>query len=101
MDRRMTLQIKFEELLGSRNVYYEPPEGFKIKYPCIIYKRDAMSTRYADDMLYKNVIGYQVTVIDKASDSEIIDKIKMLPMCRWNRHFVSDNLNHDVFTLYY
>lgn len=101
MDRRMTLQIKLEEILGSRNVYYEPPEGLKIKYPCIIYKRDAMSTRYADDTLYKSVTGYQVTVIDKASDSEIIDKIKMLPMCRWNRHFASDNLNHDVFTLYF
>lgn len=101
MDRRMDLQAKLEEILGSRNVYYEPPESLKIKYPCIIYKRDAKNTRYADDQIYKSVNGYQVTVIDKASDSEILDRMETLPMCRWNRHFASDNLNHDVFTLYF
>ena len=101
MSRRMDLQVKLEEILGSRNVYYEPPESLKIKYPCIIYKRDAANTRYADNLAYKSINGYQVTNIDKASDSPIIDKIKQLPMCRWNRHFASDNLNHDVFTLYY
>ena len=101
MDRRMSLQAKLEEILGSRNVYYEPPESLKIKYPCIIYKRDADNTRYADNIRYKSINGYQVTIIDKASDSPIIDRLKTLPMCRWNRHFASDNLNHDVFTLYY
>lgn len=101
MGRRMDLQVKFEEILGSRNVYYEPPESLKIQYPCIIYKRDAMNTRYADDRVYKSIVGYQVTIIDKASDSPIIDKIRELPMCKWDRHFASDNLNHDVFTLYY
>lgn len=101
MSRRMDLQVKLEEILGSRNVYYEPPESLKIKYPCIIYKRDVTNTRYADNLAYRSINGYQVTIIDKASDSPIIDKLKTLPMCRWNRHFASDNLNHDVFTLYY
>ena len=101
MGRRIDLQIKLEEILGSRNVYYEPPESLKIKYPCIVYKKDSDSVRYADDRNYKSVLGYQVTLIDKTPDSQIIDRIKDLPMCRWNRHFANDNLHHDVFTLYF
>ena len=101
MDRRMDLQILLEDILGSRNVYYEPPETLKIQYPCIIYKRDAMYTRHADNFPYRLVNGYQVTYIDKTLDSPIIDKIKVLPLCRFDRHFASDGLNHDVFTLYF
>ena len=101
MGRRMDLQTKLEEILGSRNVYYEPPESLKINYPCIIYKKDNDSVRYADDKTYKSILGYQVTLIEKTPDSPTIDRIKDLPMCRWNRHFANDNLHHDVFTLYF
>ena len=102
MDRRLELQGKLEEILGSRNVYYEPPESKRMEYPCIVYKRDTIHTRYADNTIYKSVKGYSVTVIDKTSDSPIIDSLlKRLPMCKWDRHFAKDNLNHDVFTLYY
>ena len=32
MASRLELQSKFEELLGSRNVYYQPPESIKMSY---------------------------------------------------------------------
>jgi len=90
-----------ETLLGGRSVYFQPPENVKLAYPCIIYKRDSITTRYADDTPYTPRTRYSVMVIDKNPDSPLPDKIAALPMCTFNRHYTAENLNHDVFTLYY
>lgn len=89
------------DILGSRNVYFQPPESLKLKYPCILYERDDIWTDYADDGHYINYKKYTVTVVDADPDSEIPDKLNRLPLCEFDRHYASDYLNHDVFTLYY
>mgnify|MGYP006874832230 CR=1 FL=1 len=33
-------------------------------------------------------------------DDETRDKIAMLPMCRYDRAFKADDMNHDVFKIY-
>lgn len=101
MGSRLELQNLLESILGSRNVYYQPPESIKIKYPAIIYSRNNIDNNFADDIVYMQNHTYQIIVIDANPDSEIIDKISKLPMCRYNRHYTSDNLNHDVFILNY
>ena len=101
MDRRLELQTKLEELLGSRNVYYQPPENLKMEYPAIRYSKSNISSRHADDMKYSNVTRYEIIVIDKRPDNEVIDKILQLSYSSYDRHYVSDNLNHDAITLYY
>lgn len=89
------------DILGSRNVYFQPPESIKIKYPAIIYSRTNLKNVFADNLPYKQSIAYQITIIDEDPDSIIVEKFYKLPLCQFNRHFTSDNLNHDVFTLYY
>lgn len=101
MATRIDLQNVLEELLGSRNVYYQPPESLKISYPAIVYSRKTIDNSYANNSVYKQNYAYEITVIDKNPDSEIVNKVSKLPTCRFDRHFKSDNLNHDVFTLYY
>lgn len=101
MATRVDLQNVLEELLGSRNVYYQPPESLKMNYPAIVYARKTIDNSYANNSVYKQNYAYEITVIDKNPDSEIVNKISKLPTCRFDRHFKSDNLNHDVFTLYY
>lgn len=44
---------------------------------------------------------YQVTVVDKNPDSVIHEKVLKLPLCKFDRHYNKDNLNHDVYTLYF
>lgn len=78
-----------------------PPESIKIKYPAIIYSRNNIDNNFADDIVYMQNRTYQIIVIDANPDSEIVNKISKLPMCRYNRHYTSDNLNHDVFILNY
>lgn len=101
MATRIDLQNVLEELLGSRNVYYQPPESLKMNYPAIVYSRKTIDNSYANNSVYKQNYAYEITVIDKNPDSEIVNKVSKLPTCRFDRHFKSDNLNHDVFTLYY
>jgi hypothetical protein len=88
-----------EDLIGSTNVYFQPPED--IQYPCIIYSRNLGVTKFADNQPYSHHIGYKVTVIDPNPDSEIPGKVSNLPMCIFDRHYTADNLNHDVYNLYY
>lgn len=86
---------------GHKNVYFQPPNGLMMKYPCITYERSTMQTQYADNSSYSLHKRYEVTVIDKDPDSVIPDKVAMLPLCSHDRFFAVDNLNHDVFTLFF
>ena len=101
MERRLKLQTILEELLGADNVYFQPPESLRIEYPCIIYRWDTGDTQFADDEPYIFMRRYQITVIDRNPDSAIPDKIRNLPRCIMDRTYVSDNLNHYIFNIYF
>lgn len=99
--KRIELQERLEELLGSKNVYFQPPENLKMQYDCIRYSRDKIDADFADNVPYQLHDRYQLIAITKNPDSDLPRKIAMLPMCTHNRHYTANNLNHDVFTLYY
>lgn len=101
MEKRLQLQSILEELLGSRNVYFQPPETVKLVYPCIIYSRSSGATKFANNKPYNYQQQYQLMVIDKNPDSVMPGKVTMLPMCKFERHYTKDNLNHDVYNIYY
>jgi hypothetical protein len=102
MGTRLQLQSLLEDLLGSRNVYFQPPETVKLKFPCIIYGRGNLGVvQFADDKPYHNRVRYEVKVVDPNPDSPILEKIASLPMCSFERHYTINNLNHDIYNLYY
>lgn len=101
MNRREELHEILCEALGSRNVYFQPPESIKMKYPAIVYSRNDIDNSFANDSVYMQSLAYSVTVIDSDPDSEIVAKVSRLPRCQYDRHYKADNLNHDMFTIYY
>jgi hypothetical protein len=101
MSKRLELHALFKALLGSSNVYFQPPESLQMKYPAIVYRLEDIKNSFANDGVYLSKKAYLVTVIDGDPDSTIIGKVAALPTCNFSRHFVSDNLNHDVFVLYF
>lgn len=101
MGTRVELQRLLEEVLGSRNVYFQPPSNLRMNYPAIVYRRNRIENRSANNATYTQSNSYQITVIDANPDSEIVTKVSQLPMCRHDRNFASDNLNHDVFIIYF
>lgn len=89
------------DILGNDNVYFQPPENVKIKYPCIICTRDLISTNFADNLPYKHDDRYNVMLIDRNLNSSIPDELKALPKSRFDRNYTSDNLYHTVFKIYF
>lgn len=101
MANRLDLQFLLEALLGSRNVYFQPPESVKINYPAIVYGLDDIQNVHADDGVYLSQRRYWIVLIDKNPDSEFVDRIVHLPTCRFDRQYPSENLNNWRFLLYY
>ena len=103
MDRRIELDDLLKAIVNRHggNLYYQPPSSVKMTYPAIRYERSAVDTDFADNKPYRNTIGYTLTVIDRNPDSDITKEVMALPMCRYNRHYYAENLNHDVFTIFY
>ena len=101
MASRLDLQAKLEELLGSRNVYHQPPESLKMAYPAIKYSRKNFDIKKANNAVYSKSPCYEIIVIDKKSDNPVIDELLNLPYCTFDRSYKADNLYHDVFTLYF
>lgn len=101
MGNRMILQEKLESILGTREVYYQPPETIKMRYPAILYNRKDLHTSHADNCLYSSMTVYELTLIDENPDSEFVERIAELPYCSFDRHYTANGLNHEVFTIYF
>lgn len=101
MAPRLDLQTLLEDLLGSRNVYFQPPPSIQIEYPCIVYNRENIQIEHADNEPYSTKTRYQIMVIDRDPDSSIPVKVAKLATCSYDRFYVVDNLNHDVFRIYF
>lgn len=99
MGSRLAFHSLLLSVLGSANVYFQPPPSFKMVYPCIVYERSRATTNFADNNPYLREKKYKVTLIDSNPDSLIPDKIAQLPKCMFETHFTFDGLNHDVFTI--
>ena len=101
MGQRTDLQQILATILGNDNVYFQPPANVQMKYPCIVYHRDFADTEFAGNQPYRYVKRYMVTVIDGDPDSTVSDEVAKLPMTTYNRFYTSDNLNHDVFNVFF
>lgn len=101
MAQRLELQTLLETLLGCRNVYFQPPASISMQYPAIRYSLNDIENLHADNRVYSQRKSYSVTLIDWNPDNVYVDKLSALPTCSFDRHYVADNLNHYVFTLYF
>ena len=96
-----SLQDLLEKLFECRHVYYQPPDNLTMEYPAIRYSLSDIDSKYANNKMYVGMKCYDIVVIDKDEDNPVIEKLLELPYASFNRHYVSDNLNHDIIKLYY
>ena len=98
--RRVQLHRILESVLGSKNVYFQPPTGTRLQYPCIVYNLATANDAHAGNRIYRRLYRYTMTYITKDPDDPMRDKIDDLQYCAFDRFFASDNLNHFVYTIY-
>ena len=101
MAQQPELQALLITILGNENVYFQPPPSLKMQYPCIVYRRDSEFAQHADNFPYKRKKRYQVIHIDRDPNSLVPDRIGALSMCVFDRFYTADNLNHDVYKLFF
>ena len=102
MERRLDLQRELCEVLGSNNVYFQPPPSITLKYPCIVYSLDRIQSTRANNSIYKADRKYSITVIDRNPDSEIPKRIlASFRMCEFETAYTAENLNHFHFSIFY
>lgn len=102
MNNRVELNTKLKMLIGSSNVYFQPPASVQLSYPCVIYSIGEGDAKHADGMVYSYVNSYDLLFIFKKPNVTIIEKVlSELPMCKMTRAYVADNLNHYAFRVYY
>lgn len=101
MASRRSLQATLESILGSRNVYFDPPESIKMKYPCIVYSFSSVKSTYADNIRYKGMNKYMVTYIGDDPDSQTPFTLMNMKYASFDRKFTQSDLHHTVISLYY
>lgn len=101
MSNRANLQTLLESILGSKNVYYQSPSNVRMEYDAIRYSLSNINSQFANDQRYKNMKSYEVIVITRLPDPEVVDKLLQLPYTSPGRPYIADNLYHYPITLYY
>ncbi len=102
MDKRIELHDKLTDLIGNRNVYFQPPASVQLSYPCVIYSLGVGDIKRADNSVYTYTNRYEIIFIYKRPNMEILEQmLSTFPMCSVSRVYVADNLNHYAFNLYY
>lgn len=97
---RITLQKTLENLLGTRNVYHQPPESMKLNYPCIIYSLGGIHNKSAANSIYITHKSYSLKYITKDPDDSFVDKLNDQPYCGFSNQYKSGDLYINVFKLY-
>ena len=100
--KRRDLQSKLETLLGSSNVYFQPPESFKLRYPAIVYSTAIPDSKYANNRLYMYTNKFSLIYIRQTNTEDKMKEIaQAFPLIKQDRTYVADNLYHTVYDLYY
>lgn len=101
MDRWPALRAKLVEILGSENVYYNPPSNKRINYDAIRVTLDDIEQSYADNIVYARNRRYQLTYMGYLLKDEVINKLLDLPHASFDRSYKDDNLDHYVIHIYW
>ena len=100
--RRLNLHEELCDVLGSRRVYFSPPETEQMEYPCIVYYRSSDMNIKADNLSYLKYSTWDLTVIDYDPDSEIPERLlDHFEFINASKEYTADNLNHFPFNLFY
>ena len=83
------------------NVYFQPPTGTLLMYPCLIYKVEDLDDLKADNRTYMRHAEYQITYITRDPDDVAKYAIADLELCSMTNTANRDNLYHYYYRIYF
>lgn len=99
--KRLALNKELEKTPGCSKVYYTPPTGMEMEYPCIAYELAGSQRRFADNIPYFVKLQWTVTVIDEDPDSQLANIFMNKANCSFVTKYSVSDLNHFVFKMNY
>lgn len=87
MASRLQLQSVLEDILGSKNVYFQPPSTVRLQYPCIIYQLDDLPTQHANNKPYMLTHTYTITLVTTNASFDLPEKLAMIPRINHSRRY--------------
>ena len=102
MLKRVDIQEKFKFLLGSNNVYYQPPANLKMKYPAIVYSLDGLDVKRFDNTRLINKNCFSVTHIYRNESENLVETIlKNFEYISFDNRSIVDGIYNDHYTIYW
>lgn len=89
-----------QQAVQHNRVYFQPPENLKIGYPAVVFHLSKIKIDRASDVPYKDAKEYSVNLITKDPEPDVIDEILKIPYSSLDTTYISDGMNHFVFTVY-
>ena len=99
--RRLQLDNILRTTLWSTNVYFDPPESFKLQYPCIVYNFAGNADIHAENNRYLRRKRYDMIYITRNADDPMVDKLDDLRFCSLARPYFANGLFHYAYTIFY
>ena len=98
--RRVELNSLFKKIVP--NVYFQPPENIKMKYPCIRYEFSNLDILHADNEKWLSTgVNYKVILITASPNPKAFDDIMLFKNCSFDRAIFSNGLYNYHFNLYF
>jgi len=102
MLKRVDIQEKFKFLLGSNNVYYQPPANLKMKYPAIVYSLDGLDVKRFDNTRLINKNCFSVTHIYRNESENLVETMLMnFEYISFDNRSIVDGIYNDHYTIYW
>lgn len=102
MDRRQKLHEELKRVTGIKNVYFQPPESIKLKYPCVIYSKQPFRTVRANNTAWINNRPYRVVIVCSDGDNKFAEMLlNGFKYCSYDSRYISNNMYHDSLTIFY
>ena len=102
MLKRVDIQEKFKFLLGSNNVYYQPPANLKMKYPAIVYSLDGLDVKRFDNTRLINKKCFSVTHIYRNESENLVETmLKNFEYISFDNRSIVDGIYNDHYTIYW
>ena len=98
---RIELDKILRSTLGSSNVYFDPPESFKLQYPCIVYRFSGNRDTHAEEARYQRMKRYTIIYITRNADDPMVDTIDDLRYCTLSQPYTTGGLFHYAFNIYF
>lgn len=89
-----------QQAVKHNRVYFQPPENLKLGYPAIVFHLTKIKVDHADDVPYKGAREYMITLISKDPEPDALEEILKIPYTTLDSTYISDGMNHFVFTSY-